>query len=243
MQASPQIGGGAGNGAVGQLGHAAPEPCVLAAQLESGSLRLTGAAAGIGDQHHPVAEHGEGQTDGGGVDMVAVADDLGLNARSLHRSGDDAGVAVVDGGHGIVQVGQVSGAGIDGGSGMVIVGVGVGDGDGAQILGLGDEFRRAGQLGGDIHNADKPAAALVQLLKALKIRILQVVGVLGAPLFVGEVRPLHLDAHETGQPLGGFGVELPGRVEGLFQHIVGQGHGGGGKGGNAAPGIEGGHPF
>ena len=31
--------------------------------------------------------------------------------------------------------------------------------------------------------------------------------------------------------------------EGFFQHVVGQGHGGGGKGGHAALGIESGHPL
>ena len=128
--------------------------------------------------------------------------------------------------------------GVDGGSGVVIVGIGVGDGDGTQPLGLGDKFRRAGQFGRDIHDADKTAAALVQLLEALKIRVLQVVGVLCAALLVGEVGPLHLDAHETGQSLGGFGVELLRGGEGFFQHVVGQGHGGGGKGGHAALGIE-----
>ena len=175
--------------------------------------------------------------------MVAVADDLGLDARGFHCGGNDAGVAVVDGGHGVVQVGQVGDTGVDGGSGVVIVGIGVGDGDGTQLLGLGDKFRRAGQFGRDIHDADKTAAALVQLLEALKIRVLQVVGVLCAALLVGEVGPLHLDAHETGQSLGGFGVELLRGGEGFFQHVVGQGHGGGGKGGHTALGIESGHPL
>ena len=243
MQAGPQVGSRAGDGAVGQLGHAAAKPRVLTAQLEPGSLRLTGAAAGIGDQHHPVTEHGEGETDGSGVDMVTVANDLSLNARGLHRGGNDAGVAVVDGGHGVVQVGQVGDTGVDGGSGVVIVGIGVGDGDGTQLLGLGDKFRRAGQFGRDIHDADKTAAALVQLLEALKIRVLQVVWVLCAALLVGEVGPLHLNAHETGQSLGGCGVELLRGGEGFFQHVVGQGHGGGGKGGHAALGIESGHPL
>ena len=175
--------------------------------------------------------------------MKPVADDLRPDVGILHRRRDDTGVPVMDTGHGIVQVGQVGDTGVDGGSGVVIVGIGVGDGDGTQLLGLGDKFRRAGQFGRDIHDADKTAAALVQLLEALKIRVLQVVGVLCAALLVGEVGPLHLNAHETGQSLGGFGVELLRGSEGFFQHVVGQGHGGGGKGGNAALGIESGHPL
>lgn len=45
LQAGPQVGSRAGDGAVGQLGHAAAKPRVLTAQLELGSLRLTGAAS------------------------------------------------------------------------------------------------------------------------------------------------------------------------------------------------------
>ncbi len=163
-------------------GHAAAKPRVLTAQLEPGSLRLTGAAAGVGDQHHPVTEHGEGETDGSGVDMVTVANDLSLNARGLTAAGMTPPGGCGGGwGHGVVQVGRWVTPASMAALAWLIVGIGVGDGDGT-LLWPGDKFRRAGQFGRDIHDADKTAAALVQLLEALKIRVLQVVGVLCAAL-------------------------------------------------------------
>ena len=111
---------------------------------------------------------------------------------------------MVDAGHGVVQVGQVGHTGVNGGFGMVIVRIGVGDGHGAKFLGLGNELRRAGQLGSHVHDAHQAAAAFIQRFEAFKIRLLQVVGVLGAPLLVGEVGTFHLNAHEPGQTLGGL---------------------------------------
>ena len=119
----------------------------------------------------------------------------------------------------------------------------MGDGHGAQLAGLFHELRRARQLGSDVHNAHQTVTALKELLEALKIRLLQVVGVLGAPLFVGEVGAFHLDAHEPGVARGGFRLQLLCGGEGFFQHVVGERHGGGGEGGHAAACVVGGHFF
>jgi len=173
--------------------------------------------------------------------MEAVGNDLSLDIGVLHAGGDGTGVAVVDGGHGVVQVGQMGDAGINGSLGIVVGAVGVGDGHGAQILGLGHEFGSAGQFRGDIHDGDQTAAAIVQLLEALEIRLLQIVGILSAPLLVGEIGTLHLDAAQHAVALGGFFHQLLGRGEGLFQHIVGQGHGSRGEGGDTALGKIAGH--
>ena len=175
--------------------------------------------------------------------MVAVADNFRLHIGVFHSGGDDAGVPVVDTGHGVVQVGQVGHAGIHSGLGVVVVGIGVGDGHGAQLAGLLHEFRRAGQLGSDVHNAHQAVATLKQGLEALEIRLLQVVGILGTPLLVGKVGAFHLDAHEPGVARGGFCLQLLCGSEGLFQHVVGERHGGGGKGGHAAGSIVGRHFF
>ena len=175
--------------------------------------------------------------------MVAVADDLRLHLLVLHSGGNDAGIPVVNAGHGVVQVGQVGHAGLHRRPGVVIVGIRVGNGHGAKLAGLFDEFHRAGKLRGDIHDPHQAAAVIKKLPEALEIRILQVVRVLSPPLFVGEIGSLHLNAHEPGQPLRSLLFELLGGGEGLFQHVVGQSHGGGGEGGHAAGGIVGRHFF
>ena len=173
--------------------------------------------------------------------MQAVADDLRPDIFVLHGGRDDTGVAVVDAGHGVVQVGQVGDAGVNGGLGVVVVGIGVGDGHGAKLLGLFHEFGSTGQLRGDVHNPHQPITALVQCLEALEVRLLQVVGILCAPLFVGEVGAFHLNAHDPGAAFGGFLLQFLAGGEGLCQHLIGQGHGGRGEGGNAAAGVEPGH--
>ena len=175
------------------------------------------------------------------MDVEAVADQLGPDIGVLDAGGDDTGIAVVDAGHGVVQVGQVGDTGVNGSAGMVIVGIGVGDGDGAQLAGLLHELGGTGQFGGHIHDADQTAAAVEQGLEALKIGGLQVVGVLGAALGVGEVGALHLDAAQAGAAGGLLVDDASGGGEGSLQHIVGQGHGGGGEGSDAAAEIELGH--
>ena len=172
------------------------------------------------------------------MNVITVADDLRLDIVLLNGSGDDTGIAMVDAGHGVVQVGQVGDTGIYGSLGMVIVGIGMGDGNRAQLAGLGNKFSGTGQLGGDVHNADQAATLLIQLPEALKIRFLQIVGILGAALLVREVGPLHLDAHETGVTLRSFLHQPLTGSEGLGQHIVRQGHGCGRKGSGTALGVE-----
>ena len=175
------------------------------------------------------------------MDVETVTDDLGLHIFVFYTGGNGTGSAVVDAGHGVVQVGHVGDTGIHGGTGLVVGAVGVGDGDGAQLAGLFHEFHGTGQLGSDVHNADQTVAIVIELLKAVEIRLLQVVGVLSATLLVGEVGAFHLDAHEAGVTLGSFGLQLLCGGKGLVQNIVGQGHGGGSEGGGTALGIVLGH--
>ena len=146
-------------------------------------------------------------------------------------------------GHGIEQVGQMGSAGVVGRTGVFIIGIGVGDGNGADVLGLGHEFRGTGQLGRNVHDPHQTAAVLVELAEAFKIRLFQVVGVLRAPLFIGEVGAFHLDAPEYGAALGGLIHQTAGVGKGGGEHFVRQGHGGGGEGGDTAAGIVGGHPL
>ena len=119
----------------------------------------------------------------------------------------------------------------------------MGDGHGAQLAGLLHELRRAGQLGSNVHDAHQTVTALEQSLEAIKIRLLQIVGVLSAPLFVGEVGAFHLNTHKPGVARRGLGFQLLCGGEGLFQHVVGERHGGGGEGGHAAGSVVGRHFF
>ena len=114
----------------------------------------------------------------------------------------------------------------------------MGHGYGAQLAGFGCELRRAGQLGSHVHNGDQAAAAVVKGLEALEIRIFQIVRVLRAPLLVGKVGALHLDAPQHRAALRLFLLQLYRRGKGLGQHLIGQGHGGRRKGGHAAACIK-----
>ena len=127
-QAGPHVGSRAGDGfGANQLGNTAAKLCHLAAQIELVALRLTGAAAGVGNQDHTVLEYGKSQTDGSGMDMETVSNDLSLDLCILNTGGDDTGVTVMDTGHCVVQVGQMGDTGIHSGSGVVIGAVGVGN--------------------------------------------------------------------------------------------------------------------
>ena len=128
--------------------------------------------------------------------MVAVTDNFCLHLLVLHSGGNHTGIPVVNAGHGVVQVGQVGYAGLHCRPGVVIVGIRVGNRHGAKLAGLFDEFYRAGKLRGDIHDPHQAAAVIKKLPEALEIRILQIVRVLSSTLFVGEIGPLHLNAHE-----------------------------------------------
>ena len=175
------------------------------------------------------------------MNVVAVADDLCLDISVLHCGGDNTGIAMVDTGHGVVQVGHMGGTGIKSGLGIVIAGIGVGYGYGAEFFCLGHKFCGTGQFGSHVHNADQALAAVVQGLEAFKVGLLQIVGILSATLLVGEVGAFHLDAHEPGETLRRFLCQLQGGGKGLFQNIIGKGHGGGGEGGDAAFCVVGGH--
>ena len=166
-----------------------------------GALRQTGTAAGVGNEDHPLgSKGGKNQPDRCRVDVDAIADQLCPDLGVFRCRGDHAGVPVVNAGHGVEHMGQMGGAGVKYGLGLVVGAVRVGHGHGSQILGPGGELHRPRQLRGQIHDFDQAAAVLPQLLKALKIRVLQVGGVLGSPLFVGEVGPLHVDAPQHAGP-------------------------------------------
>ena len=124
---------------------------------------------------------------------------------------------------------------------VVIVGIRVGNGHGAKLCGLLGKFRRPGKLGSHIHDADKAFRAVIELFEAFKIRVLQVVRVLGASFFIGEVGTLHLNAPDPGAPGGSFRFQPDRGCEGFFQHVIGQGHAGGREGSDTLAQVIGRH--
>ena len=148
---------------------------------------------------------------------------------------------MVDSGHSIIQVGQVGSAGIEGSAGMVIVRIGMSNRHSAKLTGLLHKFCSTGKLRRDVHNADQTTAVFKQLLKAFEIRLFQIVGILSAALFVGEVRTLHLNAAQGAAALRSFLHQLLRSGKGFSQHIVRQGHGSGCKGSDATLGIVSSH--
>ena len=92
--------------------------------------------------------------------------------------------------------------GIHSSSGMVIIGIGMCDRNGTQILCLLNKLCSTGQFGGDIHNANQTVTIIIELLEAVKIRLLQIVRILSAPLGIGEVGAFHLNTHNAGMALG-----------------------------------------
>ena len=70
-------------------------------------------------------------------------------------------MAVMDAGHGVIEVRQMACARVKDGGGFVIGAARVRDGDGAELRGLCSEVNCAGQLCGDIRNADESFGDIV----------------------------------------------------------------------------------
>ena len=190
-----EIRGRACDGAVGQPRDAALEEHGLPAQLIF-AVGHTAAAQRIGDEDHPSREEPEGHPDCTGVDMDTIADKLRLHPLALAGRADDPGLSVMNRRHGIVQMGQMPGASLKHRQRMLIIRIRVGNGDITQFLSLGGKLHRSRQLRCDVHDLNEAAAALLQLPKRCKIRVLQVSAVLRALFLLAEKRPLHLDAPE-----------------------------------------------
>ena len=187
----------AGDGAIQQAGHAAGEADGQAAQLVF-AVRHPRAAQGVRDQRQAAGEDGEGHAHGGGVDVQAVADDLRAGAGVEGRA-DDARLAVVDGRHGVEEVGGVAGAQGVGVGGGVVIGLRVADGHGAETGCAGDEGLRALHLGGHGDHAHRAAGSGVQPLEHIGVRRVEVVRVLRAALVVGEEGPFKMHARAAGR--------------------------------------------
>ena len=175
------------------------------------------------------------------MDMETIADQLSADILILHSSGDHTGIAVVNTGHGVKEVGEVSGTGIESHLCIVIGSIGMCHGNSAKLAGFFNELLRAGQLGCQVHNADKTAARLLQLSKTLKIGRFQEICILCATLIVGEVGTLHLNTAENRQTLDVLVHQTAGIAESLAEVFVGQCHRGRSERGDTDAGVVGRH--
>ena len=173
--------------------------------------------------------------------MVSVADQLRRHVLPLRGRTDGAGMPVVDGGHGVIEMGQVDSARVKHGGSLLIGGVGVRHGDGTPRRRTAGKVRRALQLRRDVHDTQQPLRCVVQPRKGGVVRQAEIGGVLCALPLLGEKRPLHVDACQPGAALRRGAVQPYRRVERRLQHVVGQCHGRGCKGCDAVSGEVGGH--
>ena len=98
--------------------------------------------------------------------MDAVADEFGVEGVVVEDGSDDAGVAVVEGAHGVEGVGGGGGSGLNAGDCFGGFGVGVAEGD-ADVEGgaVTDEVEGSGCLGGDSDEADVASGSLMEAVE------------------------------------------------------------------------------
>ena len=159
------------------------------------------------------------------MDVLAVADQLRDHSFTLTARADGTGLAVVDAGHGVVEMRQVGRARVKDRAGFFVGAVGVRDGDGAELGRFFGKFHRTGQLRCHIRDAEKTLGSVIKPFERGKIRLSQVRAVLRALFLFREERSLHVDAHEMGATLRLFSPKLYSCLVRSLQHVVGQRHG------------------
>ena len=112
--------------------------------------------------------------------MKPVADQLREDSVHFRCGPDYTRIAVMNRGHGVVQVRQMAGACLINGMGIVIIGIRMRNGNGTELPGLPGKGNCPVELRREIHDPDQPAAAIVQLPECFKIRAAQVASILCA---------------------------------------------------------------
>src|ERR1039458_9482403 len=112
------------------------------------------------------------ESQGGGRDVNAVADDLAAYLREVEDGTDYARLAVVEGSHAVEDVGGGTRAGRHGGSRLIVGRVAVADrGDDAGVDQCANEFERARQLRGERHQAHGTAAGGEEPPRGMPLRL------------------------------------------------------------------------
>ena len=140
---------------------------------------------GVRDQRNPLpAEETESQADDGRLDMNPVRNELNCHTVIFRCGRNDAGLSMVDAGHGVIEVGDVGSAFFDGLPGRLIVCRRVGNGNDCILLRLFDEVHGARKLRGNVAETDGLAGSLIQTGKHLIIRVVEIGRILGPALFL-----------------------------------------------------------
>ena len=219
-------------GAICQGGPAVLYEYLLTAQLAFSFAQQAG-PHGIGDEHDFVQTFGtDRQTKSGRVDVDAIGDEL-----AGHRLGEgcphQSGPAMVQGTHGVVQVGDVAGPGRNGPGGLFESGIAVAQGDDDPVAAAaGDEFhvrqglRRQGQDFQDIRiGFDEVPAGFPD-----------VTGFLGSLVCFTDERAFQVGAQDVRSRFMAPG--LPDGREGFSDGFLAAGHGGGQKACDPGGGLE-----
>ena len=177
----------------------------------------------VRDEQAPPRLRGEDRPQHRGVQVHAVGDELDVD-RCLEQGTDRSGVAVVQGRHGVEEMGADAGARVDRGPHDVVRRVGVADRD--DHAGVGETaygVEAAGQLGGDRDHADGPLARGEQRVGARSVGRGEQVATVGTRPSGAQPRPLEVDPGEPAGP--GEQGELPrrpARPVGRVRHQAGR---------------------
>ena len=204
-------------------------------------VRHAAAAQGVGNQTDPPGKQPESHAHGTGVHMDPVTDQLRGDRLPLRGGADDAGLPVMDRRHGVVKVGQMACPRRIDSRRLLIRRIRMGHGYGTETACLLRKCHGSGQFRRHIHDADQPAAALVELLKSLEIRGPQIGSVLGSFFLLREERSLHMYARDAGTSFRTRAVQGLRGLEGSAQCLVRKCHGSRHEGGDPVGGQIRGH--
>ena len=156
--------------------------------------------------------------------MLTVTDQLGIDLLAFRGRADDAGFAVMDPGHGVVEMRQVRRPGFIDRPGFLVACVRVRHRYRAELRGFFGKVHCAGKLRRQVRDSDQAVRDLIQMPESLPVGIPQIGAVLGALFLLGEEGPLHVDAEQRRTALRLLVPQaLCREIRGL-QHLIGQRH-------------------
>ena len=164
-----------------------------------GTVLAAGSLHSIGDQGYPMGEEPEGQIDAGILHMETVVDQLGRDSAVLHGGRNGPWLTVVDAVHGVENMCEYAGAGIEGTAGLVVVGITMADrrhntGSGQAGYGLVAVIA----LGGQRHLAYATVGGLQETVENSGFRVAQALGIVRPLTGEGDERPLQVGTQYVG---------------------------------------------
>jgi len=101
---------------------------------------------------------------------------------------------MVEGVHGVIEMGDVTGTAEKGFFCQVVIGTGVMEADNTDFAGARDEVQRARLLRGDVVEPDATAAGIIELKEEIIIRVNQIIRIHGAFFLNGGKWTFEIDA-------------------------------------------------